>query len=122
MKKKLLFTIISIALLTCLLYLQFGQQPTVNHSTIIKDSNNYNLSLVITLNTLVVFNQKQVKNTLSQKVLNNDFENILFSYDALGLPQKVSVTVYTNAITYWRDLPSFQFQFAIPSTFTFNSH
>lgn len=111
MKKQLLFIVITLFILTGLLYLQFGRQPVVNHSMILENSDTYDLSLVITLNKLVILNRKNVEQTLIQKTLDNDFKNIQFSYDIHGMPRKIHVTVYANALTYMLDVPAFEFQY-----------
>ena len=111
MKKKILSIVIPLCLLVGLLYLQFGRQPMVNQSTIIKNSDTYDVSLTITLNRLIILNRKNVEDSLIQKIFNNNFENMYFSYDVHGMPRKICVTVYVNALTYMLNLSAFEFQY-----------
>lgn len=112
MKRNLLFIVAILFVCTGILYLQLGREPVVNHSTIMKNSDTYDLSLVVTLNKLVVLNKKNIERILIQKALDNDFENILFSYDVHGMPRNIFITVHTNAMAYTLDLPAFEFQFS----------
>ena len=112
MKRKFLLILVTLFVCAGILHLQFEREPVVNHSTIMKNSGTYDLSLVITLNKLVILNRKNVERMLIQKTLDNDFENVLFSYDIHGMPRKIFITVYANAIAYTLDLPAFEFQFA----------
>ena len=111
MKKQLLFIVITLFILTGLLYLQFGREPVVNHSMILENSDTYDLSLTITLNRLIILNRKNVEDSLIQKIFNNNFENMYFSYDVHGMPRKICVTVYVNALTYMLNLSAFEFQY-----------
>ena len=111
MKRNLIFIVAALFVCTGILYLQLGREPVVNHSTIMKNSDTYDLSLVITLNKLVILNRKNVERMLIQKTLDNDFENVLFSYDVHGMPRKIYVTVYANALTYMLNVPAFEFQY-----------
>lgn len=111
MKRNLLFILATLFISIGIFYLQFGRQPTVNHSMILKDSDHYDLSLVITLNKLVVLDQKNVERILIRKTLDNDFENIHFSYDVYGMPRNICVTVYANSLMHTLGMPAFQFQY-----------
>ena len=46
---------------------------------------------------------------LVQKIQNNDFKDIQFSYDLHGRPQNIYVKVYVNGLTFQFDLPAFEF-------------
>ena len=111
MKRKFLLILVTLFVCAGILHLQFGREPVVNHSTIMKNSGTYDLSLVITLNKLVISNRKNVERILIQKTLDNDFENVFFSYDVHGMPRKICVTVYANTLMHTLGVSAFQFQY-----------
>ncbi len=114
MKRKFLLILVTLFVSAGILYLQLGREPIVNCSMILENSDSYDLSLVVTLNKLVILNRKNIEHTIIQKTLDNDFENIHFSHDVYGMPQKICVTVYANALTYMLNVPAFEFQYIYP--------
>ena len=106
LKKLLIFSFILI-----MLYLQYGRSPIVNHSIINRHANGYETNLTITVNKLFILNKKQLSKNLIQKVQENDFDNMQFSYDVLGYPNQVTMTVYAHRLSYYLNLPAFTFQF-----------
>ena len=108
MKRKLILIILSI--LSCL-YLQFGQTPYVNHVITNNTADGYEAMLTITMNKLVLLCPKSTEQDLIRRIYDNGFENIQFSYDLMGYPRNIRVTVYTNILTKYLELPAFQFSY-----------
>lgn len=111
MKKTLLCICIGIFLLSTFVYLQFGRQPSLNHSTNNQNGSNYDLSLSITLNRIFLLDKTSTEKALIQQIESNTFPGVLFSYDILGKPQTVTCTVYTNTLTHKLGIPAFQFKY-----------
>ena len=110
MKKNILF----IFLVFCLLgfsYLQWGRQPTLNHSTINQTGDSYALSVSITLNKLVLFDKDSTKKEILQQIEDNSFPGVLFSYDILGKPKSITCTIYMNSLMRKLDIPALHFDY-----------
>ena len=107
MKRKIFLIVIFVLLIV---YLQFGRPATVTHSTTSRDSSVYTMTLSVTMNQLVILNRTKLADTLIQQTLDNNFKNIQFSYDELGYPSKLMITVYTNNVWKWLHVPAFKFQ------------
>lgn len=117
----------TLIILTCLLtvlYLQFGMTPTLNQSTINHTADHYELHLVVTANKLFIIDKEKTAELFIQKTIHNNFKNMHLSYDVHGYPDEISMTVYSNYITKFLDIPAFSFRYAqeLPSQYNFASH
>ncbi len=108
MKSKLILTILCIL---ATLYLQFGQTPYVNHVITNSTADGYEAILTITMNKLVLLCPEDTKQDLIRRIYSNDFKNMQFSYDLMGYPQKISVTVYANKLSKYLEIPAFHFSY-----------
>ena len=115
MKKKILLILLSVALLFGILYLQFGREPIINHALTETTSVDCDLSMTITANKLFILNREKSANSLMERILNNEFQNMQLSYDVHGCPNNVTITVYTNKLAKFLELPSFQFHYCTDS-------
>ena len=93
-------------------YLQFSRIPTVNNVITHSDSSGYASDLTITANKLVILNRNKLQKKIISHIINNDFENMLFSYDVIGYPRECTVTVYANALTKKLGIPVLTFRYA----------
>ena len=103
-------------LMLCLLgilYLQFGRAPYVNMAITKGTTDGYVLHLTITANKLFIPNKEAYAEFLIQKVLDNNFKNMLFSYDELGYPERIFLTIYTNNVTWFFNIPAFNTHYSI---------
>lgn len=112
MKRKIVFIILCLLFTLEIFYLQFSREPTVYNVVTNRDSTGYDASLTIIANKLVIFEQDKLQRDLINRIFNNDFENMLFSYDAMGYPEECTVTVYTNGWTKKLGIPAFTFRYA----------
>ena len=108
MKIKIVLIVLCIS---TILYLQFGRDPYVNNVITNSTPHVYEANLTITMNKIVIFDFKKAKQDIINRVYNNDFENMLFSYDIMGYPQELTVTVYANNLMKYLDIPAFRFRF-----------
>ena len=109
MKRKIFLIVIFVLLIV---YLQFGRPATVTHSTTSRDSSGYTMTLSVTMNQLKIISKEVITTNLIQHIADNSFKNIMFSYDELGYPNKLTVTVYTNRFMEFLNLPAFKFHYA----------
>lgn len=109
MKKRILFIILCIL---GILYLQFGQSPTLIHTTTTSNAQGYEAILTVTANKLLILNQEKMADNLVQHAIENDFEPLQLSYDLLGYPNELTITVYANALTEYFDIPAFHISYA----------
>lgn len=107
MKRKIVLTILCVIFLLEIFYLQFSREPTVLSSVTTSDSKGYDAALTITMNKIVIFNLEETKQDLINQILDNEFKNMQFSYDVMGYPDKWIITVYTNKLTKYLDIPAF---------------
>ena len=112
MKRKIVLIILCLIFALEIFYLQFSRIPTVNNVVTNSDSAGYAVHLTITANKLIIFDQSKLEQDLTNHILNNDFKNMLFSYDIMGFPTECTVTVYTNKWTKKLGIPAFTFRYA----------
>lgn len=112
MRKKIVFIVLCILLLCEIFYLQVRRKPTVCNIVTCADSVGYNAEITIIMNKIVIFNQEKTEQDLINRIMNNNFENMQFSYDMMGYPEEIKVTVYTNSFTKKLGIPAFQFEYA----------
>lgn len=111
MKRKMLILSILILLVVGIFYLQFSRKPTVFNVITTSDSEGYTTTLTIVMNQLVILNKEETKRDLINQIMKNDFQNMRFSYDVMGYPQKITVNVYSNMWSQKRGTPAFLFSF-----------
>lgn len=112
MRKKIVLIILCILFGLTILYLQFGLGPTVNNAITTSDSEGYQANLTITMNQIVIWNEEKTQQDLIEQILANEFKNMQFSYDIMGYPEEITVTVYTNSFTKKLGIPAFEFEYA----------
>ena len=110
MKRKIVFIVLCALILSCLLYLQYGREITVNHICTESNSQGYSAALVITANKLFLRETADYTETLVRRVADNDLPNMQLSYDVMGVPKEVTITVYANAFMRSLHIPSFQIE------------
>lgn len=112
MKKKKVFVILLIVCISVFLFLQYSLEPTICNIVTENNPQGYNAYLTITVNKIFIFNQDKLEKQLIKQVLDNDFKNMQMSYDLLGYPEELTITVYTNKITKFLNLPAFRTKYS----------
>lgn len=112
MKRKIFLIILCLSFALGFFYLQFSRNPTVDNVVTNADPSGYTATLSITANKLFIVNKHRLQQVLTNNILNNDFENMMFSYDIMGYPKEFTVTVYTNAWAKKLGIPAFTFRYA----------
>lgn len=111
MKRKLFLTILCLSFTLGFFYLQFSRKPTVDSVVTNADSSGYDATLTITANKLFIADQNKLQQVLIKHILDNDFKNMMFSYDVMGYANEYSVTVHTNAWTKKLGVSAFTFRY-----------
>ena len=117
MKRKLLigFTIILVLLL-----FHLCSQPTLHSVITSQSAETYKMSLAVVLNQPFVWNKARITNQLLERTIHNQFHNMQFSYDELGYPSELEVTVYANALSRRWGSPAFSFRYMQDEDSTYN--
>lgn len=100
MKRKWWISIIvgvlsSMPLICGYLYLQSEREMVVYNAYSMQAGNYHEEYLTVVVNRLSVLNQMQCAEEIVQKCRDNDFKNVLFSYD-YSIPNELQVTVYLS--------------------------
>ena len=111
MKKKILLIVLCVVGIAGILYLQFGRKAVINNVLTKTNPQGYELSMSITMNSLLIVNQDVLAHRLVEQVLENNFENMKISYDVHGYPDEMTITVYTNQVCKYWGIPAFQFRY-----------
>lgn len=62
--------------------------------------NGYEEYISVVANKIWIFDKEQMAEDLVERCIENNFHEIMFSYDLRGYPNGLHITVYTNEITY----------------------
>ena len=99
--------VISICLISLLLFLQYGRSEHVVSSYV---ESKENQELVIIANKIIIIDRTQYAQKLLQKILDNKLKNIRLSYD-YGIPEKMTVRIYSNRLMYKAHIESYVIEY-----------
>ena len=108
MRRKIVFIVLCALVIAGLFYLQHGRKVTVNHITTERNPEGYSASVTVTANKLIITNRKKYEEDLLQRVKNNELPNMKLSYDVMGYPDELTITVYANVLMRALQMPAFQ--------------
>ena len=94
-RRTVLVGIVCIAILLLCCYLQFGREMEVYNSTSFTAANYCEEHLNVVVNRLMVLDKRKVAEEIIEHCRNNDFKNVIFSYD-MAYPNKLEVSVYLS--------------------------
>ncbi len=97
MKKRILI-LPCICIAVIVIYFQFGRDVTVNSSSSFLSGDLHEQQLTITANKILIMDKKQFSAKLIQRCLANDFQEVLFSYDVTGEPDRIRIIVFPNEL------------------------
>lgn len=119
-KRNIIKTLLSLIVLILIFYFQFARTSVINNSITTQHAGGYEAILTVTANKLVITNPKAYAASLVSQVSENSFSNFMFSYDQLGYPSKLTVTVYTNDFTKQLGMPAFSFRYETDGSDSYN--
>lgn len=96
-------------------YINSTGEPDVLNTKISMNQQGYSLKLEINANRLWIVDKDKLKDELIEKTLENNFDNVRFSYDVLGYPDEVQITVYANELTRRLNISVFEVEYNILS-------
>ena len=108
MKRKIVFIVLCALILSGFLYLQYGRDITVNYIATESNSQGYSASLTITANKLYITEKETYTQKLVTRVAENNLPNMQLSYDVMGYPSELTITVYANTFMKQLHIPAFQ--------------
>ena len=108
MKRKIVFIVLCALILSGFLYLQYGRDITVNYIATESNSQGYSASLTITANKLYITEKETYTQKLVTRVAENNLPNMQLSYDVMGYPCELTITVYANTFMKQLHIPAFQ--------------
>ena len=112
MRRKIVFIVLCALVIASLFYLQYGREMTVNHIATERNPEGYSASVTVTANKLIITNRKKYEEVLLQRIRNNELPNMKLSYDVMGCPDELILTVYTNAWAKKLGIPAFTSRYA----------
>lgn len=98
MRKVKIILPILILFIGILLYLQFGRNVEVISTTSTTSDQFYEQGMTVVANKLIIPDKVAFAENLLDRTRRNDFKEVLFSYDVLGYPDRIKITVYPNRI------------------------
>lgn len=96
MKKRNWTWVILVGIVLLLAYLQFGRDVRVISSMLMSSDQYYEQKLTIVANKLFILDKDKFAEEMIERCMDNDFREMKFSYDLLGSPYKIEITVYLN--------------------------
>ena len=96
MKKRNWTWVILVGIVLLLAYLQFGRDVRVISSMLMSSDQYYEQKLTIVANKLFILDKDKFAEEMIERCMDNDFREMKFSYDLLGSPDKIEITVYLN--------------------------
>lgn len=98
MGKRKILLLILIVITGSFLYLQFGRDVEVISTMSTTSSQFYGQSMIVVANKLIILDKGIFAEKFLERIRRNDFKEVRFSYDVLGYPDRIKVTVYPNRI------------------------
>lgn len=106
-------TVIIIVSVFVLIYLQNGRSMSVYNSYSMSAANCHEENLIVVANKLFIPDNERCAKEIVQKCRENDFDNILFSYD-YAVPNALYVTVYCSEWAVKHGSPAFEMSYTQP--------
>lgn len=100
MKKKLITSSCVLLFILMIIYLQCCREVSVKGTMTSAAENGYTENVVIIANKLWITDKKNFAEEMVQRCVDNDFHEVLFSYDVNGYPNKLNLTIYKNDFMY----------------------
>ncbi len=112
MKKSRSIAALALTLSTglCGCSLEFQEMDVLNTSRIATE-NCYSESISVIADWTTIANRGSCTNQIIQKVLNNNFKSVRFSFDEHGYPSSLSVTVYSSEKNYRKGKAAYCFDY-----------
>lgn len=109
--KKILRMVVLILSILILFYLQFGRDVSAKATTVMSFNNGYVENIDIVANKLFILDKEKFAEKMVQKCKDNNFTDILFSYDIRGYPSELNLNIYNNELARRYGIRAFQVEY-----------
>lgn len=92
-----------VSILVCIIifaYLQYGREEKVVSSMANTSDSYYEQEFSVVANKLFIWDKEKYAKKLVEKAIENEYKNVRFSYDLMGDPNVINISVYYNTCTY----------------------
>lgn len=113
MKKRFIIIGILICITPFIGYLQCGREEKVISTMTSTSGTFFRQEIVVVANKLVVIDKEKYAEKLVEKAVNNKYKNVRFSYDIIGEPDEIQISVYRNDWCYKYDLKMIQIVYSV---------
>lgn len=100
MKKRYVISGLIICFIVVGIYLQFGREEMVINTKVNSYEDGYEQEVCIVANKLFIWDREKYAKELVEKVIQNKFRNVHFSYDVMRFPDAIRVSVYYDKVAY----------------------
>ena len=109
-----------VLLLLILGHLQYGRDVAVCSTNPRVNSDGYLEDIVIIANKLYIFDQEKFAEHILQRCVENSFKEVRFSYDLIGYPNEVHISVYINHFEWKLKKKAFEIQYISDGSHNYN--
>lgn len=100
MKKQCVVVSIVVCVIIIFVYLQYGREEKVVSSMANTSDSYYEQEFSVVVNKLFIWDKEKYAKRLVEKTLENEYENVRFSYDIMGYPNEISIEVWRDGYCY----------------------
>lgn len=100
MKKQCVVVSIVVCVIIIFVYLQYGREEKVVSSMANTSDSYYEQEFSVVVNKLFIWDKEKYAKKLVEKALENEYENVRFSYDIMGYPNEISIEVWRDGYCY----------------------
>ena len=100
MKKQCVVVSIVVCVIIIFVNLQYGREEKVVSSMANTSDSYYEQEFSVVVNKLFIWDKEKYAKRLVEKALENEYENVRFSYDIMGYPNEISIEVWRDGYCY----------------------
>lgn len=98
MRRKILVFSAILLVFGSILYLQYGRELEVVSTINNTYGKTYEQKITVVANKLLIGDKEKFTERIIEHCRKNDFKDVKFSYDVLGYPDKILITVYPSEL------------------------
>lgn len=108
MKKQCVMVSIVVCVIIIFVYLQYGREEKVVSSMANTSDSYHEQEFSVFTNKLFIWDKEKYAKKLVEKAIENEYKNVRFSYDLMGYPNKINISVYYGMWNYQHGKLMFQ--------------
>lgn len=110
MKKKIMMLVV-VTISLCIYQKRYSREMEIYDSQSMTFSNSYIEDIVVIVNQKEIVNYEKCAKQIIEHCIQNDFQNIRFSYDVQGYPNELCATVYLKKDDIKHNEPVFKMNY-----------